>query len=119
MTGVSAQRLPYGSDCLATTTLETTRPKSSSSRLVGSTLGDMRALALAAMALAAAWARPVPLPAQSPQSPERIDVSKLGPQVGDRVPELNLPDQAGTTRTLQSILGRRGAMLVFIRSADW
>ena len=49
----------------------------------------------------------------------QIDVSKLGPQVGARVPDFTLPDQAGTTRTLQSIMGQRGAMLVFMRSADW
>jgi hypothetical protein len=50
---------------------------------------------------------------------ERIDVSKLGPQVGERVPDFSLVDQTGRTRNLQSIMGRRGAMLVFVRSADW
>ena len=50
---------------------------------------------------------------------ERIDVSKLGPQVGQRVPDFSLVDQTGRTRNLQSIMGPRGAMLVFIRSADW
>jgi hypothetical protein len=50
---------------------------------------------------------------------ERIDLSKLGPQVGERVPDFSLIDQTGRTRDLQSIMGRRGAMLVFIRSADW
>jgi len=28
-------------------------------------------------------------------------------------------DQNGRTRTLQSLMGQRGLMLVFIRSADW
>ena len=51
--------------------------------------------------------------------PQKIDVSKLGPQVGERVPDFSLKDQTGTTQTLQSILGPKGAMLVFIRSADW
>jgi cytochrome oxidase Cu insertion factor (SCO1/SenC/PrrC family) len=51
--------------------------------------------------------------------PPRIDVSKLGPQVGEQVPDFSLPDQHGTSRTLQSIMGPRGAMLVFVRSADW
>jgi hypothetical protein len=50
---------------------------------------------------------------------ERIDVPKLGPQVGERVPDFTLVDQSGRTRNLQSIMGSRGAMLVFIRSADW
>jgi hypothetical protein len=49
----------------------------------------------------------------------RIDVSKLGPQVGERVPDFQLNDQAGRSQTLESIMGLRGAMLVFVRSADW
>lgn len=53
------------------------------------------------------------------QERSRIDVSKLGPQVGERVPDFNLVDQSGKTRNLRSIMGARGAMLVFIRSADW
>ena len=49
----------------------------------------------------------------------RVDVSKLGPQVSERVPDFSLPDQSGRVRNLQSIMGPRGAMLVFLRSADW
>ena len=49
----------------------------------------------------------------------KIDVSKLGPQVGERVPNFSLTDQSGKARTLESIMGPKGAMLVFIRSADW
>ena len=60
----------------------------------------------------------MPAYAQSLQ-PGRIDVSKLGPQVGDRVPDFSLKDQTGKVRTLQSIMGPKGAMLVFVRSADW
>ena len=56
--------------------------------------------------------------AQSPPT-GKIDVSKLGPQVGERVPDFNLKDQNGKSWTLQSIMGRKGAMLVFYRSADW
>ena len=56
--------------------------------------------------------------AQNP-SRQKIDVSKLGPQVGERVPDFGLPDQNGKTQTLQSIMGSKGAMLVFVRSADW
>ncbi len=48
-----------------------------------------------------------------------IDVASLGPQVGERVPDFRLVDQAGQVRTLQSILGPRGAILLFHRSADW
>ena len=52
-------------------------------------------------------------------APQNIDVSKLGPQVGERVPDFSLKDQNGKTWTLQSIMGPKGAMLVFFRSADW
>lgn len=53
------------------------------------------------------------------QSRTPIDVARLGPQVGELVPDFTLRDQRGTTRTLQSLMGARGVMLVFIRSADW
>lgn len=56
--------------------------------------------------------------AQTPAR-EKVDVSKLGPQVGERVPDFTLRDQNGRTQTLTSIMGPRGAMLVFYRSADW
>jgi hypothetical protein len=53
------------------------------------------------------------------QTRTRIDVAKLGPQVGERVPDFRLPDQNGKTWTLESVMGPKGAMLVFYRSADW
>jgi peroxiredoxin len=56
---------------------------------------------------------------QAPTSRSKIDVSKLGPQVGERVPDFSLPDQHGHMQTLQTIMGSNGAMLVFVRSADW
>ena len=57
------------------------------------------------------------LVAQSPR--QKIDLAKLGPQLGDRAPDFTLQDQFGKTWTLPSILGPNGAMLVFFRSADW
>ena len=48
-----------------------------------------------------------------------IDVASLGPQIGERVPDFALPDQAGRIRTLDSIRGPNGTMLLFHRSADW
>jgi len=48
-----------------------------------------------------------------------IDVSKLGPQIGEQIPDFSLKDQSGKIWTRQSILGQKGAMLVFFRSADW
>jgi hypothetical protein len=50
---------------------------------------------------------------------EKIDVSKLGPQVGERVPDFSLRDQNGRIHTLGAVLGPKGGMLVFVRSADW
>ena len=48
-----------------------------------------------------------------------IDVASLGAQVGEQVPAFSLPDQNGRVRTLDSILGPNGAILLFHRSADW
>ena len=56
----------------------------------------------------------VPVMAQTP-----IDVERVGPQPGARVPEFTARDQSGVERTFQSLLGPKGAMLVFSRSADW
>lgn len=58
-------------------------------------------------------------PAAQPVPRQKIEVSKLGPQVGERVPDFSLSDQNGKTWTRESIMGPKGAMLVFIRSADW
>jgi cytochrome oxidase Cu insertion factor (SCO1/SenC/PrrC family) len=53
------------------------------------------------------------------KAPARIDVSKLGPQAGERVPDFSLKDQFGKIWTRDSLVQRNGAMLVFLRSADW
>ena len=60
-------------------------------------------------------------PAAQQSTPGRtpIEVSKLGPQVGQLVPDFSLKDQNGKVWTRQSIMGPKGAMLVFFRSADW
>ena len=44
---------------------------------------------------------------------------KTGPEVGSTVPMFEAPDQNGQRQNLKSILGPKGAMLVFYRSADW
>ena len=44
---------------------------------------------------------------------------KTGPSPGQSVPDFSAQDQANRTQTLKSILGPKGAMLVFFRSADW
>jgi len=55
------------------------------------------------------------LAAQAPP----LDVERLGPQVGEVVPDFSAPDQFGRAQTLKSIMGANGAMLFFNRSADW
>ena len=50
---------------------------------------------------------------------EVIDVSTLGPQVGEQIPDFRLADQNGTEWTRESILGPNGAFILFHRSADW
>jgi hypothetical protein len=44
---------------------------------------------------------------------------KTGPEVGQRVPAFSAIDQDGRTQTLKSIMGAKGAILVFFRPADW
>ena len=56
-----------------------------------------------------------PAAAQAPPP----DISRLGPQVGARVPDFEGTDQNGRAHTLASSLRAKGAMLVFFRSADW
>ena len=53
------------------------------------------------------------------QERDSIDVSALGPQVGELIPAFSLPDQNGTMQTLESIMGERGALILFHRSANW
>jgi hypothetical protein len=53
------------------------------------------------------------------QQPGQIDVSRLGPQVGQVVPDFRLQDAQGKVWTRDSLMGPKGVMLVFSRSADW
>ena len=53
------------------------------------------------------------------QTPAKIDVMRLGPQIGQAVPDFRLVDQCGRTWTRDSLMGPNGLMLVFSRSADW
>ena len=78
----------------------------------------MKLLVSGSVALSLAALLSVPAVAAA-QGRQRVDVAKLGPQVGERVPDFSLPDQTGKVRNLQSIMGPRGAMIVFYRSADW
>lgn len=57
--------------------------------------------------------------AQQTAPPPLPNIQKLGPRVGTRVPDFTLVDQKGQPRTLASLMGPKGLMLVFYRSADW
>jgi cytochrome oxidase Cu insertion factor (SCO1/SenC/PrrC family) len=48
-----------------------------------------------------------------------FDIESVGPKVGEALPVFSLQDQSGRTRSLQSLLGPKGAVIVFFRSADW
>ena len=75
-----------------------------------------RLAAIAFMALAIAG----PAFAQQPPPPAPVvNVQALGPRVGARMPDFTLLDQSGTPRTLRSLMGPKGLMLVLFRSADW
>lgn len=78
----------------------------------------LTAVVAVAMVLAACPATAVSMP-QSASVSAVPDIQKLGPQVGEAVPDFTLNDQQGRSRTLRSLLGPRGLMLVFFRSADW
>lgn len=45
--------------------------------------------------------------------------AKTGPAVGSVVPAFEASDQNGRRRSLGDLLGAKGALLVFFRSADW
>ena len=44
---------------------------------------------------------------------------RTGPELGQQIPGFAAEDQEGRTETVKSIIGPKGAMLVFFRSADW
>jgi hypothetical protein len=45
--------------------------------------------------------------------------AKTGPSVGEKVPDFEAVDQNGASHSLRSLMGPKGMMLVFFRSADW
>jgi hypothetical protein len=53
------------------------------------------------------------------QAAPAVNLETIGPKVGETAPEFELPDQHGARRTLSSLSGPKGTMLVFYRSADW
>ena len=50
---------------------------------------------------------------------EELDFDHIGPAVGQRFPDVQLPDQSGTVIDLHMARGGRRALVVFHRSARW
>lgn len=48
-----------------------------------------------------------------------IDFRTIGPAVGDRFPDVRLPDQQGRSVSLHEARGGRRALVLFFRSAAW
>jgi hypothetical protein len=44
---------------------------------------------------------------------------EYGPPVGAEMPNFELQDQTGKRQSLKNVLGPKGALIVFFRSADW
>jgi len=47
------------------------------------------------------------------------DGLKTGPKIGEKVPDFTLADQDGKQRSLHELMGSKGLLLIFSRSADW
>jgi cytochrome oxidase Cu insertion factor (SCO1/SenC/PrrC family) len=78
-----------------------------------------RMTSMVACAVVCALVSLVDHPTAQQSQPTLPDVQKLGPQSGTRAPDFTLLDQKGQSRTLASLMGPKGLMLVFFRSADW
>jgi hypothetical protein len=48
-----------------------------------------------------------------------VPLEQRGPAVGTHAPEIRARDQFGREQTLQTLMGSRGVLLLFVRSADW
>jgi len=48
-----------------------------------------------------------------------LEARDYGPPIGSKIPGFRLSDQDGKTHTLASLLGPKGAVILFFRSADW
>ncbi len=42
-----------------------------------------------------------------------------GPAIGARIPDFSAPDQFGRIQSFSTIAGSAGAVILFVRTADW
>ncbi len=83
-------------------------------------MGVRRTASILACAVSVAAAMPArPCAEVQPASRITPDGQGVGPQVGERIPEFSLPDGSGRIHTRASLIGPKGATIVFFRSADW
>jgi peroxiredoxin len=52
-------------------------------------------------------------------APAVAQTHNFGPAVGATIPGISAPDETGATRTLASLGGERGTVLLVTRAADW
>lgn len=43
----------------------------------------------------------------------------VGPPIGEQIPTFTALDQYGRAQTLSTLVGPKGLLLLFVRSADW
>jgi len=79
----------------------------------------LAAIFIAVTSKAAFTATPAARQQAGTPAPGAPDVKTLGPQLGEKIPDFNLRDQYGEMRTLASLMGPKGLVLVFNRSAEW
>ena len=52
-------------------------------------------------------------------APARALRIRTGPEVGKPIPNFSLTDQNGRKQSLRTLMGKKGLVIVFHRSADW
>jgi hypothetical protein len=74
-----------------------------------------------AAALCMALVFPSALADESPAAeiPPAVPVEQRGIAVGEKIPAFEAVDQFGRTQTFESLVGPKGLVLLFVRSADW
>ena len=58
-------------------------------------------------------------PSSSQGAPAPVPIEQRGPPLGSVAPPIRLRDQRDRERTLETLVGKDGLVLLFVRSADW
>ena len=51
--------------------------------------------------------------------PRDVPVEQRGLPIGAKVPDFRAPDQRGRIVSFDALVGKKGLLLLFVRSADW